>query len=120
MLCLANIGILLDRTPLTVKNSPTNSFLLPRWGGIHIYNYHEAGEDNFKFPAKISVDMARVMGIWLGQLRILLGVKERPGLSALPVPHSGLRQGHVIATLYEGFFFFGMKFTCFSGSSTAI
>jgi hypothetical protein len=96
-----------------VKNSPTNSFLLPRWGGIHIYNYHVAGEDNFKFPAKISVDMARVMGIWLGQLRILLGVKERSGLSVLPVPHSGLRQGHV-TTPYESFFFFGMKFTCLS------
>jgi hypothetical protein len=83
------------RTPLTIKNSPTNSFLLPRWGGIHIFNYHVAGEDNFKFPAKISVDMARVMGIWLGQLRTLLGVKERAGLSLLPLPYSGLRKGIV-------------------------
>jgi hypothetical protein len=103
-----------------VKNSPTNSFLLPRWGGIHIYNYHVAGEDNFKFPAKISVDMARVMGIWLGQLRILLGVKERPGLSVLPVPHSGLRQGHVVTTLYERFFFLWYEIHLPVESSTAI
>lgn len=82
----------IHRTPLTIANSPTNSFLLPRWGGIIIYNYHLAGEDNFKFPAKISVDMAHVMGIWLGQLRTLLGVKERASLSLLPLPHSGLRE----------------------------
>jgi Phosphatidylinositol-glycan biosynthesis class S protein len=85
-------NLCVSRTPLTIKKSPTNSFLLPRWGGIHIYNYHVAGQDNFKFPAKISVDMAAVMGIWLGQLRTLLGVRELAGVSALPVPHWGLRK----------------------------
>jgi hypothetical protein len=59
--------------------------------------------------------MARVMGIWLGQLRILLGVKERPGLSVLPVPHSGLRQGHITAfQSVRRLFFFGKKLTCLS------
>ena len=29
-----------------------------------------------KFPVAVSVDMDRVAGIWLGQLRSLLGVAE--------------------------------------------
>ena len=63
-------------SPLTIKHSPTNSFLLPRWGGVHVYNYLSEEEQNVKFPIKTSLDMEKVMGVWVGQLRSLLGVEE--------------------------------------------
>ena len=58
------------------RSSSTNSFLLPRWGGVHVYNYLSEEEQNVKFPINISLDMERVMGVWVGQLRALLGVEE--------------------------------------------
>ena len=50
--------------------------ILPRWGGVHVYNYLSEEEQNVKFPINISLDMERVMGVWVGQLRTLLGVEE--------------------------------------------
>ena len=63
-------------SPLSIKHSTTNSFLLPRWGGVHVYNYLSQEEQNVKFPINISLDMERVMGVWVGQLRTLQGVEE--------------------------------------------
>ena len=63
-------------SPLSIKHSTTNSFLLPRWGGVHVYNYLSEEEQNVKFPINISLDMEKVMGVWVGQLRTLLGVEE--------------------------------------------
>ena len=65
-----------ESSPLTVSQSDTNSFLLPRWGGVHIYNYVSRDQQNVKFPIHIEIDMERVMGVWVGQLRSLLGVEE--------------------------------------------
>ena len=65
-----------ESSPLTVSQSDTNSFLLPRWGGVHIYNYVSRDQQNVKFPIDIEIDMERVMGVWVGQLRSLLGVEE--------------------------------------------
>ena len=62
--------------PLSISQSDTNSFLLPRWGGVHIYNYVSQEEQNVKFPINIELDMERVVGVWVGQLRSLLGVDE--------------------------------------------
>ena len=63
-------------SPLTISHSDTNSFLLPRWGGVHVYNYISKEEQNVKFPINIDLDMEKVMGVWVGQLRSLLGVEE--------------------------------------------
>jgi len=76
------------RSPLTIAGSQTNSFILPRWGGLVIYNYNKE-EENVKFPIQLKIDMERVAGIWLGQLRSLLGV--RPVNSALPLAPLGIR-----------------------------
>jgi len=76
------------RSPLTIAGSTSNSFILPRWGGVTIYNFNKENE-NVKFPVDLAVDMERVMGVWLGQLRSLLGV--RPVTPALPLPSLGIR-----------------------------
>lgn len=80
----------LERAPLTLQGSETDSFLIPRWGGVLLYNY--MGEEQVKFPLHLDLDMARITGVWIGQLRHLLGVQEVSGdISALPLPPSGLR-----------------------------
>jgi len=79
-------------SPLTISQSATDSFLLPRWGGVHVYNYLTKDQQNVKFPLNIELDMERVMGIWVGQLRSLLGVEEVKDYEVLPVPSSGIRQ----------------------------
>jgi len=78
----------IHRSPLTIAGSTSNSFILPRWGGVTIYNFNKEDE-NVKFPVDLAVDMERVMGVWLGQLRSLLGV--RPVTTALPLPSLGIR-----------------------------
>lgn len=80
-----------DRAPLTVSGSESNSFLIPRWGGVHIYNYN-LDTDNVKLPLRLTLDMGAVCGVWLGQLRALLGVQEVPGqYQVTPVLSEGLR-----------------------------
>jgi len=81
-----------ERIPLTVAESRSDSFLIPRWGGVHIYNYVTEQSENVKFPMKLEVDMERVVGVWVGQLRSLLGVEEVTAYDALPVPPVGVRQ----------------------------
>ena len=55
-----------------------------------IYNYVEEGEQHF--PLHLKLDMERVAGAWLGQLRTLLGVTPLgPEVEALALPSSGLR-----------------------------
>jgi len=81
-----------ERTPLTVAESRSNSFLIPRWGGVHIYNYITEQSENVKFPMKLEVDMERVVGVWVGQLRSLLGIEEVTTYETLPVPSVGVRQ----------------------------
>ena len=81
-----------QRYPLTVAGSVLNSFLIPRWGGVHLYNYAGPEADNVRFPMQLELDMGRVAGVWLTQLRSLLGVteltREQP---ALPLPPAGTR-----------------------------
>ena len=77
-----------ERQPLTIKGSETASFLIPRWGGVQLYNFLDESET--KFPLAVDLDMERVAGVWLSQLRSLLGVQE-PNLPALPLPGLGMR-----------------------------
>uniref|UniRef100_A0A665U1B7 Phosphatidylinositol glycan anchor biosynthesis, class S n=1 Tax=Echeneis naucrates TaxID=173247 RepID=A0A665U1B7_ECHNA len=78
---------------------PTNAFHSPRWGGIMIirqcwvYNVNEFYEVDTVFPVDINIDMAKVMGVFLAQLRLLLGVQSStppPGFLVAPCGNAGL------------------------------
>ena len=83
----------------------SNSFLIPRWGGVTIYNVPRSNtseegslHDHESAP---EIDMKKVMSVFLAQLRELLGVqptKEKMLLAEkktiilpIPSPESGLR-----------------------------
>jgi len=82
----------IERAPLTIAESRTNSFLIPRWGGVHIYNYITEQSDNVKFPMKLDINMEKVVGVWVGQIRSLLGIEEVTAYETLPVPSVGIRE----------------------------
>jgi len=82
----------IDRTPLTIAESSSNSFLIPRWGGVHIYNYVTKESENIKFPLHLNIDMEKVVGVWVGQIRSLLGIEEVSEYESLPVPSLGIRE----------------------------
>uniref|UniRef100_A0A665U1C9 Phosphatidylinositol glycan anchor biosynthesis, class S n=1 Tax=Echeneis naucrates TaxID=173247 RepID=A0A665U1C9_ECHNA len=72
---------------------PTNAFHSPRWGGIMVYNVNEFYEVDTVFPVDINIDMAKVMGVFLAQLRLLLGVQSStppPGFLVAPCGNAGL------------------------------
>jgi len=75
-------------SPVTIAGSETNSFLVPGWGGVTVYNYEEASEA--KFPLHVDIDMDRVMAIFVGQLRALLGFKDLGDGLALAPPRNGI------------------------------
>ena len=50
----------------------SNSFLIPRWGGVCIYNVPRS---NSSADSVAEIDMGKVMGVFLAQLRELLGVQ---------------------------------------------
>lgn len=49
-------------------------------------------QQNIKFPLNIDVDMETVMGVWLGQIRTLLGVEDIKEYETLPLGPVGMRQ----------------------------
>uniref|UniRef100_A0A671WQV9 Phosphatidylinositol glycan anchor biosynthesis, class S n=1 Tax=Sparus aurata TaxID=8175 RepID=A0A671WQV9_SPAAU len=55
---------------------PSNAFHSPRWGGIMVYNVNDFYGPEAAFPVDINIDMAKVMGVFLAQLRLLLGVQS--------------------------------------------
>ncbi|KAK1157545.1 GPI transamidase component PIG-S-like [Acipenser oxyrinchus oxyrinchus] len=68
-------------SPLYIKDRggdkvPTNAFHSPRWGGIMVYNVNEKYTDPPRLPVHISINMVRVMEVFLAQLRLLLGVQQ--------------------------------------------
>ncbi|XP_077448910.1 GPI transamidase component PIG-S [Stigmatopora argus] len=68
----------------------SNAFHSPHWGGIMIYNVNR---ENATLPIDIDIDMAKVMGVFLAQLRLLLGVKPTAhpsGVLVAPPGSSGL------------------------------
>jgi len=81
----------IERIPLTIAESRSDSFLIPRWGGVSIYNYITPHSDNVKFPLKLEIDMVGVVGVWIGQIRSLLGTEEVTAYETLPVPAVGMR-----------------------------
>jgi len=80
-----------ESAPMTIAESRTNSFLIPRWGGVHIYNYITKQSENVKFPLEMNIDVKKVMGVWVGQIRSLLGIEEVSEYESLPVPSVGIR-----------------------------
>ncbi|XP_023341084.1 GPI transamidase component PIG-S [Eurytemora carolleeae] len=79
------------RTPLTVRGSKNNSFLIPSWGGVYIYNYNLPGDKMIKYPTSLELDMELVSKIWVGQLRSLLGVQVVDERKSLALNPRGLR-----------------------------
>ncbi|XP_005056850.1 PREDICTED: GPI transamidase component PIG-S isoform X1 [Ficedula albicollis] len=54
----------------------TNAFHSPRWGGIMVYNVEVPASPQASLPLHVDVDMARVMEVFLAQLRLLFGLSR--------------------------------------------
>jgi len=83
-----------EQSPLRVQECSSGSFVVPRWGGVVINNYFDmdSPEDmGLKFPIKLDLDMDKISGIWIGQLRTLLGVPNVEDKRALPLNSEGVR-----------------------------
>ncbi|KAM4545478.1 GPI transamidase component PIG-S [Odontesthes bonariensis] len=86
------------RSPLYIQDYkkqevPSNAFHSPRWGGIMVYNVNSFYGPEAEFPVDINIDMAKVMGVFLAQLRLLLGVQSSsspPGFLVAPCGSAGL------------------------------
>ncbi|XP_051537361.1 GPI transamidase component PIG-S [Myxocyprinus asiaticus] len=58
------------------REVPSNAFHSPRWGGIMVYNVNEMYGSEAELPVDININMAKVMGVFLAQLRLLLGLQH--------------------------------------------
>lgn len=58
------------------REVPSNAFHSPRWGGIMVYNVNEMYGPESERPVDININMAKVMGVFLAQLRLMLGVQH--------------------------------------------
>ncbi|KAK9955710.1 hypothetical protein ABG768_015569 [Culter alburnus] len=58
------------------RKVPSNAFHSPRWGGIMVYNVNEMYGPEDERPVDITINMAKVMGVFLAQLRLMLGVQH--------------------------------------------
>ncbi|KAM9936267.1 hypothetical protein OXX80_004166 [Metschnikowia pulcherrima] len=70
-----------ENVPLLVENSRTNSFLIPQWGGVHIFNTKETPKNDkgSKSVYRISEsELEPVFDIFASQLFELLGVPKAP------------------------------------------
>ncbi|XP_059912571.1 GPI transamidase component PIG-S [Gadus macrocephalus] len=57
----------------------SNAFHSPRWGGIMVYNVNDLyGRGETPLPVNININMEKVMGVFLAQLRLMLGVQSSP------------------------------------------
>ncbi|KAM4619720.1 GPI transamidase component PIG-S [Polymixia lowei] len=72
---------------------PSNAFHSPRWGGIMVYNVNDFYGPETEFPVDININMMKVMGVFLAQLRLMLGVQSSvspPGFLVEPCGNAGL------------------------------
>ncbi|XP_041657399.1 GPI transamidase component PIG-S [Cheilinus undulatus] len=58
------------------KEVTSNAFHSPRWGGIMVYNVNGVSGPDVELPVDVNINMAKVMGVFLAQLRLLLGVQS--------------------------------------------
>ncbi|KAH0562901.1 hypothetical protein KQX54_000919 [Cotesia glomerata] len=93
-----------DQSPLYIytksghKSKSVNNvkaFLSPRWGGVVISNSptdvcKQAIKSNYEKPAEVVPNAVTIMGVFLSQLRLLLGIPEPddkiPGIMVTPTP----------------------------------
>lgn len=67
-----------SHSPLLVDQSPTNSFVIPQWGGVVIY------KDSTAHPLHLAVEsLAPVLETFTAQLFTLLGAPQHPAASPL-------------------------------------
>ncbi|TNN63457.1 GPI transamidase component PIG-S [Liparis tanakae] len=71
------------------REVPSNAFHSPRWGGIMVYNVNSFYGPEVVFPVDVNINMAKVMGVFLAQLRLLLGVQSSPAPSGFMVAPCG-------------------------------
>ncbi|XP_056141196.1 GPI transamidase component PIG-S isoform X1 [Lampris incognitus] len=72
---------------------PSNAFHSPRWGGIMVYNVDDLYGPEAAFPVSVNINMAKVMGVFLAQLRLMLGVQPSSppaGFLVAPCGSTGL------------------------------
>ncbi|KDR07999.1 GPI transamidase component PIG-S isoform X2 [Zootermopsis nevadensis] len=74
-----------------------DAFLSPRWGGIVIHNpsHMVCHNSSVPEPKEYSPDTVAIMGVFLAQLRLLMGIPELEGISRvgqLPLSTVSLRQ----------------------------
>ncbi|RVE63855.1 hypothetical protein OJAV_G00140540 [Oryzias javanicus] len=87
-----------QHSPLYIRDHkkmevPSNAFHSPRWGGIMVYNVKNLYGPEAEFPVNIDINMAEVMGVFLTQLRLLVGMQSSPpppGFSVAPCGSVGL------------------------------
>ncbi len=81
---------MVEQTPLRIESEEelldSNAFLLPRWGGVLVHNMEDAAalfrSQRQRFDSvRSEVDMGPVMGTFLAQLRLLLGLQDYQPLS---------------------------------------
>ncbi|KAK3602026.1 hypothetical protein CHS0354_013067, partial [Potamilus streckersoni] len=79
-----------DEHPLHIRddtgmNLASNAFLSPRWGGIYIYNIPSPPQ-NASLPVRPSIDMRKVMEIFLFQIRLLFNLLYQGSTSVNLMP----------------------------------
>ncbi|CAI9718729.1 GPI transamidase component PIG-S-like [Octopus vulgaris] len=86
-----------DQSPMYIRNNKgererSNSFLSPRWGGIHIYNTPSPGP-NDTLPMRVNIDLHQVMQIFLTQIRMLLNLQVRSSnVTFSPIGSAGVTE----------------------------
>ncbi|OBA20199.1 hypothetical protein METBIDRAFT_32229 [Metschnikowia bicuspidata var. bicuspidata NRRL YB-4993] len=69
---------------LLAESSKTNSFLIPQWGGVHIYNANTKIDRDQKFKFR-TAELNLIFDIFASQLFELLGVPNAPLSPALRI-----------------------------------
>ncbi|XP_059829698.1 GPI transamidase component PIG-S isoform X1 [Hypanus sabinus] len=91
-----------SHSPLYIHDSSgspveSNAFHSPRWGGILIYNVDQQQVNKTLLPVSVKVDMARVMEVFLSQLRLLMGIQK-----VQPPPDTVIQSpGNMVVTDWE-------------------
>uniref|UniRef100_G3MNR1 GPI transamidase component PIG-S n=1 Tax=Amblyomma maculatum TaxID=34609 RepID=G3MNR1_AMBMU len=66
----------------------TNSFLVPKWGGVLFYNVAKFPEPGDTLPQPVEIDMHSVFQVFLAQFSLLVGLSDKSHERAVfqPVP----------------------------------
>ena len=86
-----------SESPLTILPSAksdqhSDTFLIPQWGGVVLYNDNTTSD-----PGHVDVKMERVMSVFVRQLKLLLGIPSEVRGGVVGV----VKFSHVIESLYS-------------------